>query len=567
MASVAALLRRTLLHGASGPAALLRVAALAIAAGLFVGLAVPLAHVVLASVRDARGAFVGGAHFAAYFASPGAWRAIGNTVWVGVLSTLVTVPLAFVYAYAIHRSCMPAKGLFRAVAMIPLLTPSLLFALALVLLFGNKGLLKDLLLGHSIYGLIGIVAGMAFAHFPHTFMVISAALTLADRRLYEAADSLGASRWRIFFTVTLPAARYGLISACIVSFMLSITDFGIPKVIGGSYEVLSTDIYKQVIGQQNFEMGSVVSVLLLGGAVLSFALARLVDRRRVSALSARAVPFTPRPRRGFDRTMLLVCSAVALCILGVLGVAVYSSFIRFWPYNLSFTLKHYNFDLAAGGGWQAYGNSLTLAAWTAAAGTAVVFIGAYIVEKTREPTWLRRLIQVLAATPMAVPGLVLGLAYIYFFNKPGNPLGVLYGTMAILVLVTIVHFYSVTHFTMVTALRQLDPEFEAVSDSLKASRLRTMLRVTVPLCLPAILDVSIYFFLSAMTTVSAVVFLYSTHTNLASIAVINMDDAGEFAHAIAMACVISATCIGARVVHGLLTRGIERRTQTWRTQA
>jgi iron(III) transport system permease protein len=320
-----------------------------------------------------------------------------------------------------------------------------------------------------------------------------------------------------------------------------------------------------VIGQQNFEVGAVISVLLLVGAVVTFVLARLVQRRQVAMVSGRAVPYAPAPRRGFDLLMLAFCSVIALCIVGVLVVAVVSSFIKFWPYNLSLTLKHYNFDLAAGGGWQAYRNSLTLAAWTAVAGTLIVFTGAYLVEKTRALTPVRRLIQVLAATPMAVPGLVLGLAYIFFFNKPGNPLGALYGGMTILVLVTVVHFYSVTHFTMLTALKQVDPEFEAVSDSLKASRFRTLARVTVPLCMPAILDVSIYFFLSAMTTVSAVVFLYSTHTSLASIAVINMDDAGEFAYAIAMACVISATCVAARVLHFLLTRGVARRTQAWRS--
>jgi iron(III) transport system permease protein len=247
-------------------------------------------------------------------------------------------------------------------------------------------------------------------------------------------------------------------------------------------------------------------------------------------------------------------------------VAGVSSFIRFWPYNLSLTLKHYNFDVAAGGGWQAYFNSLQLATWTAIVGTVIVFLGAYVVEKSRGMHRTRKLIQVLAATPMAVPGLVLGLAYIFFFNKPGNPLNFLYGTMGILVVATIVHYYSVTHFTMVTALKQLDADFEAVSDSLKAPRHRTLWRVTVPLCMPAILDVSIYFFLSAMTTVSAVVFLYSTDTALASIAVINMDDAGEFAHATAMAMVIVATCIAARIVHWLLTRGIHRRSQAWRVK-
>ncbi|HKO68373.1 MAG TPA: putative 2-aminoethylphosphonate ABC transporter permease subunit [Burkholderiaceae bacterium] len=538
--------------------------AIAVAGFLIIGLALPLAMVIAQSAQDTDGKFVGVANYVAYFAATGSLTSIGNTLIVGVLSTLITIPLAFAYAYAIHRSCIPAKALFRNIALIPLLTPSLLFALSLVLLFGNQGILKELLLGQSIYGLIGIVVGMTFAHFPHTFIVISAALSLADRRHFEAAESLGASRLRIFLTVTLPGVKYGLISASIVSFMLSITDFGIPKVIGGQYNVLATDIYKQVIGQQNFELGAVVSVLLLAGAVLAFGFARLVQHKQITMMSGRAVPYEPAPRKAFDLIMLLFCSAVALAIIGVLVVAVVSSFIRFWPYNMSLTLRHYNFDLAAGGGWHAYTNSLTLATWTALVGTIIVFIGAYLVEKSRDFVRVRQLIQVLAAVPMAVPGLVLGLAYIFFFNKPGNPLGGIYGGMTILVLVTIIHFYSVTHFTMVTALKQVDPEFESISDSLKASRFRTLARVTVPLCMPAMLDVSIYFFLSAMTTVSAVVFLYSTNTSLASVAVINMDDAGEFAFAIAMACVISATCIAARGVHFLLTRGIRRRAHAWR---
>lgn len=537
---------------------------LAVAAFLLAGLAVPLALMLAKSFQDVDGNFVGLANYVAYFSSSAPLDSIGNTLVVGAVSTLVTIPIAFGYAYGIHRSCIRGKVFFRNVALVPLLMPSLLFALALVQLFGNQGLLKGLLFGQTIYGPIGIVIGMTFAHFPHTFIVISTALSLSDRRHFEVAESLGTSRFRVFRTLTLPAAKYGLISASIVSFMLSITDFGIPKVIGGQYHVLATDIYKQVIGQQNFEIGSVVSVLLLLAAVVAFVLARMVQRRQVAMMSTRAVPYEPTPRRGFDIAMFVFCSTIAFAIIGILVVAAVSSFIKFWPYDLSFTLKHYNFNLAAGGGWEAYRNSLILATCTAIAGTAIVFLGAYLVEKTRGMRRTRLLIQALAVTPMAVPGLVLGLAYIFFFNKPGNPLGFMYGSMGILVLVTIVHYYSVTHFTMLTALKQIDPEVEAVSDSLKTPPLRTLWRVTVPLSMPAILDVSIYFFLSAMTTVSAVVFLYSTHTNLAAIAVLNMDDAGEYSQAIAMAIVISVTCIGARIVHLLLTRGIHRRTQAWK---
>jgi iron(III) transport system permease protein len=558
----AALRQRSLAGGFDR--ALMRVLTGSIAAFLAIGLIVPLCIMLAKSFQDTSGAYVGLANYSAYFASPAPLRSIWNTFFIAVVSTVVTIPLAFGYAYGINRSRMRFKGVFRTVALIPLLTPSLLFALSLVQLFGNQGVLKPLLFGHSIYGPIGIVIGMTFAHFPHTFIIITAALALSDRRLYEAAETLGASRFRMFRTITIPGAKYGIISASIVSMMLSITDFGIPKVVGGHYNVLATDIYKQVIGQQNFEIGAVVSVILLVAAVLVFALMQVVHRRQVAMLSARTVPYEPKPRRAFDRLMFGYCAVVATAIVGVIAVAGVSSFIRFWPYDLSLTLRHYNFDLAAGGGWQAYRNSLELAAWTAVVGTVLAFLGAYLVEKGRGMRRTRQSIQLLAVMPMAVPGLVLGLAYIFFFNHPSNPLTFLYGSMGILVLVTVVHYYSVTYFTILTSLKQIDGDFESVSDSLKVPRFRTLWRVTGPLCTPAILDVSIYFFLGAMTTVSAVVFLYSTHTNLASIAVLNMDDAGEFAYATAMAMVIVATCVAARLLHFLLTRGVHRRSQAWR---
>ena len=150
----------------------------------------------------------------------------------------------------------------------------------------------------------------------------------------------------------------------------------------------------------------------------------------------------------------------------------------------------------------------------------ITFAGAYWLEKTRGGG-LRcgRSIRFQAMLPMAVPGMVLGIGYILFFNAPGNPLNFLYGTMAILVLSTIIHFYSSSHLTAVTALKQLDGEFESVSASLKVPFYKTFWRVTVPVCLPSILDISRYYFVNAMTTISAVVFLYSPKTTLASISI------------------------------------------------
>jgi iron(III) transport system permease protein len=531
---------------------------------LVAALALPLGLMLAKSLQGPREEFVGLANYVRYFSTPALFQSIGNSLWVSILSTVITVPLAFLYAYALTRSRMPFRGFFKTVALVPILVPSLLPGLALVYLFGNQGLLKSALFGHSIYGPIGIVIAEVFTTFPHALLIILAALALADARLYEAAVALRASRPKIFWTVTLPGARYGLISATFVVFTTVVTDFGAPKVIGGQYNVLATDVYKQVIGQQNFQMGAVVSVILLVPAIFAFIVDRAVRRRQVALLSARAVPYEPKPQRLFDLLMLGYCVVLGLAILSIVAVSQFAAVVKFFPYNLTLTGAHYDFDQKGGGGWASYYNSIRLALLTSVVGTFVVFVGAYLVEKARGFALGRALFHFLAMLPMAVPGLVLGLAYIFFFNAPANPLNVLYRTMTILVINTIVHFYTVGHLTALTALRQMDPEFETVSASLKQPFYRTFWRVTVPVCLPSALDIAIYMFVNAMTTVSGVVFLYGPKTELASISVLNMDDTGEIASAAAMAMMIFYTNVGARMLHLLLARWLERRTQAWR---
>jgi len=545
---------------------IMRACLLGVVVFLVVCVLLPLYTMMSKSMENHEGAFVGLANYAQYFSTPALFFSIYNSLTIAVIATIIVLTGAFVYAYALTRTCMPFKGFFRAVTLIPLLTPSLLGGISLVYWFGNQGVAKDLLMGESIYGPIGIVIGSSYWVFPHALMIVITALSITDARLYEASEALRASKLRTFFTVTLPSVKYGLISAGFVIFTLVFTDFGVPKVIGGNYNVLATDIYKQVIGQQNFQMGAVVSVILLVPAVLAFAVDRIVQRKQTALLSARAVPYTPKPSRGRDLAMLIYCSFVALLIIAMLGMAQYAALVKFWPYNLSLTLNNYNFDVMDGGGWEAYYNSIRMSLYAATVGTVIVFFGAYLMEKGRGFKAGRSAVHMLAMVPLAVPGMVLGLAYIFFFNNPANPFNFLYGTMAILVIATVVHFYTVSHLTAVTALKQMDPEFESVAASLKTPFYRTFARVTVPVCVPAVLDISMYLFLNAMTTVSAVVFLYSTDTTLASVAVLNMDDAGDIAPAAAMAMMIAYTCAGVRLLHVLLTIGIQKRMQAWRNQ-
>ena len=531
---------------------------------IFIALAFPMYAILSKSFENKDGTFIGFENYQSYFENSSLVYSIYNSLFISIVTMVITISLAFVFAYALTKSRMAGKGVFRSIAMIPILVPSLLSGISLIYLFGKQGIFRELLMGYEIYGPIGIIIAEVFYTFPHALLIIVTALSIGDARLYEAAKVLRSKSIRTFFTVTLPSAKYGVISAAFVVFTLVITDFGIPKVIGGNYNVLAVDVYKQVIGQQNFEMGAVVSMVLVFPALIAFAVDRIVQRKQVAILTSRSVVHEPNESKTFDRVMFGYCSAISLLILTILGMCFYASLVTFWPYNLTLSLKNYQFDLMDGGGWDSYYNSIRMACYTAFFGTIVVFAGAYFVEKSRGLKTGRSILHLLSMMPMAIPGLVLGLAYIFFFNHPDNPLNFLYGTMAILVICTITHFYTVSHLTALTSLKQIDNEFEHVSSSLKQPFYKTLFRVTVPISLPAIFEIGIYFFVNAMTTVSAVVFLYSSKTTLASVAVLNMDDAGDIAPAAAMGMMIFYTNAAVRIVYVIATKKILVRFQNWR---
>ena len=543
--------------------------ALLVLAGLALALFLlaPMANIFMRAVQDNQGSFVGLRHFATYFATPSLARSVWNSVWVSLVVAGITVPAAFLFAYALTRSMMPFKGTLRLIALIPLLAPTLLPAIAFIQWFGNQGVAKGLMqsLGiASIYGAPGIILSEIFNCFPHALMILIAALALADGRLYEAADALGTRRLRRFFTITLPGCKYGLLSAFTVVFTYTISDFGAPKVIGGNFNVLAVDVFKQVVGQFNFSIGAVVGLLLLVPSVIAFAVDWVVRRRLTANLTARSVPFMPKDRPVFDKLMLGYCMLICVLMLSVLGMAVYTSLIELWPYKLNLTLKHYRYALIDGDFAPAFWNSLKLGAWTAVIGTVFVFSTAYLLEKTRGLDPLRPVLRLLALLSMAVPGLVLGLGYIMFFNDPKNPLGFLYQTMAILAISTVVHYYTSGHLTAVTALKSLDDEYEAVSASLKVPFYKTFWRVTVPVCLPAILEIARYYFVVSISTLSCVVFLYAPHTILAAVAIMNMDEAGDIGPAAALGTLTVLASALVCFLYALVAGFLLSRSQRWR---
>lgn len=545
---------------------------------LLVVVVLPLGQLFSKSMIDRDGQFVGLANYVYYFNTPALSHSLYNSLFVSAITTVLAVSLGLLYAYGLTRAVIPAKGVFKSLAMLPLFAPTLLNGIALIYLFGRQGLVTRGFFGAlpgidiGLYGPVGIIIAETLYAFPQAVLILSIALNMTDARLYEAAQSLGAGRTRIFFTVTLPGIRYGLFSAVFVCFILAFTDFGAPKVVGGNYNILATDIYKQVIGQQNFTMGAVVSVILLIPTVVAFVADRLVQRRQVAMIAAKSVPLALAPHRGRDAFYFSFCSLVALLVVAFYLTALFASLLKAWPYQLTLGFWHYHFTGTGGGGYSAFLNSIRMSFYTALFGTLITFTTAYLIEKSRQMTLLRQTAYFLSLLPLALPGLVIGLAYIFFFNAPGwtiagrfipNPLGFIYATMAILVISNIVHFYSVAFLTATTALKQLDREFEMVSESMGVSFARTFTRVTVPICVPAILEIGMFYFVNAMATVSAVIFLYSADIPLASVAVANMDDAGDIASASAMSILIVLTNLGVRIGYTTLTRGIKKRSQAW----
>jgi iron(III) transport system permease protein len=549
-----------------------------VCAWLTVTVLCPLMQLLGKSLLDQKGNFAGLGNFVRYFQTPSLSVSLYNSLYVSVLTTLISGILGFLYAYALTRTCIPAKVFFQNVLMMLLFSPTLLNGIALIYLFGKKGLITLGFFGAfpgvdiGLYGPVGIIIAEIIYTLPQAVLILSVALLMTDARLYEASASLGASRVRTFFTITIPGIKYAFISTLFVCFIMSFTDFGAPKVVGGQFNILATDIYKQVVGQQNFVMGAVVSCILLIPTLIAFIADRFCQRKQFATISARSVPLIPTPQKMRDGLFLAYCLAITVLIGGYYLTALYASLVKVWPYNLSLGFQNYAFGRAGGGGYGALWNSIRMSLYSALAGTALAFFSAYLIEKGRGMNGLRQGAYLLSILPLAVPGLVIGLSYIFFFNPTSwsilgvhlpNPFSSLYGTMSILVLSNIVHFYAVSLITATAALKQLDKEFEAVSESLGVPFYKTFLRVTAPVCLPAILEIGAYFFVNSMATVSAVIFLYSPDIPLASVAVANMDDAGDTASACAMSILIVGINIIMRGIYNLLNRVVKRRTQRW----
>ena len=496
----------------------------------------PLIHILGRSFSTPDG--YGLANYAQMLGNERFLRITWNSFAVTIVTTILAIVFAYAFAYAIQRSTMPFRNVFRLIAVLPLFAPSLVQAQGLVLLFGRNGVINRTFdLGIDLYGYWGIVIASVLYVFPYAFLILSAALAVADARIYESAEMLGASKWRAFRTVTLPATRYGLAAAIFVCFTLVITDFGNPMVIGGDYTVLASEVYNQVIGQANFEMGTVIGMVLLIPAAIAAIVEKRVSAKQYALISEHSKPLVPQYDGLRDRLLLIGAIAMSIAILSIVVVVVFASFVHLWPYRMTFSLRHYAFDVQ--NGIQPLWNSIYVSVIAAGIGVVVVTAAAYVIEKFPSPA--TRALYFLSILPAAVPGMVLGLGYILAFNNPMNPVYAIYGSLFIIAIANVYYYHAHGFLISGTSMKQISSRFDEASSTLGGSRLQTFTKVTLPLLFPTLIGIAVFFFMRSMVTLSAVIFLITPNTQVAAVSVLYLQDRGATNQAAAFSVCIIAT--------------------------
>ncbi len=499
----------------------------------------------------------GSAEWMRLLTNPRWLRLGGNTLMMAALSTVSAVTLGFLFAFTTSRPDVPLRNLFKLVAILPLVSPPFVGGLAFILLFGRRGLVTYSLLGLSgdIYGWHGLWMVQTLAFFPIAYLTLGGVLRRINPTLEYAAQDLGAHGFRVFRTVTLPLAVPGLASAALLVGIYTLSDFGNPMLVGGAFKVLATETYSQVTGWGDLGMASALSAALLLPSVALFATQRYWIEGRsfvtVTGKGSFAVPVpTPVPLRW---ALLAGCALVTLVLLATYAVVLVGAFARTWGVNWRPTLE--NFEYTVFRGAQLW-NSIRFAGMAALGGSAFAVLAAFLIQRKRFPG--RAAVDFAAVLPAALPGTLIGVGYILAFNIP--PLA-LTGTGTIIVAAMLFRTIPVGYRAAVAGLAQIAPSIEEGAADLGARPLRTLWDVTLPLIRSAFTSALVFTFIRSMNTLSAVIFLVSPGTVVASASILALAEHGDWGQASAMAASLMSAVflvlLGFRLLSGGRTRLFE----------
>lgn len=428
-----------------------------------------------------------------------------NSVVTTLIATVISIVLSFSLAWLLNRSRIRFKSVFVVLFTIPMLIPSISHGMGLVLLFGDNGLVTNWLgMNIGLYGYKGIVMGSVLYSFPVSFLMFNDSFQYEDFTIYEAASVLGLNKWNQFLTITLPSMRRTIVSAVLAVFTMVFTDYGVPLMTGGTDMTLPVYMYREVIGMMNFSGGAVVGVVLLLPAVAAF----LMDLKN-SGISASASTVTKTYSIEENRARDVAVYMLFAVILALLCLPIFAfvllSFVRQYPIDMSLSLDTLRKLMTSGIGMY-FVNSLAVALLTALVGTCLSYFSAYVTARSGKAL-SNQVLHFISMLSLAIPGIVLGLSFVMTFRE--FPV---YGTIYMLVLVNIVHFFSSPYLLAYNSLSKFNSNLEDVAQSLGISRLRILFSVYIPCTRATIVEMYSYYFVNAMITISAVSFLINFRT-------------------------------------------------------
>lgn len=459
-------------------------------------------------------------------------EAIRNSFLITACAATLSVIFAYFYAYIVELKFKGRKkSIFRIIAILPMLVPSVTHGIVIVYLFGNMGMLTRLLgVNVNIYGPLGIVLGSFFYAFPTAFLVFSQAFISLDGRMFDNTKVLGVRPTRRFFDITLPMTKYAIFSAFTVCFTMIFTDYGVPLSVGGTYPILPILFYKNVVGLLNFSSGAIYSVMLLIPAVIVYVLEVFWFGKKQASTKRTTLLDTGRYAPVQRAIFIFITAAIAMCIVVITAVP----FVKNWPYDLSLTTQYFALITKNGKLLKLLRNSLLIAFGTGLAGTVLTFAAGYLYVRDKNNNHrFKKLVHGLYTATLAIPGLALGLAFALFFKGT-----FLYNTLAILIVVNVMHFFGSPYMMTISHFKLMDPNLEDICRSLGASALRTLVDVIIPSSKKLLTDVFVYFFTNTMITISAVSMLYNSRTMTMAVQITAYSDQGSWESAVSVSLVI-----------------------------
>ena len=490
----------------------------------------PLAKTLIYSLTDETGAF-SLANLITILQTPRYGKVFGRTMALGLIVAVIATFIGYVFAYTVTRVNVPAKGFFKTMATLPILSPPFVLSLSIIFLFGKQGLISKNLLGitgSSVYGLKSLIVVQVMSFFPIAYLTLSGILASIDASVEDAACNMGAGRWKTFWTVTFSLSLPGIISGALLVFIQSLEDFSNPATIGGDYTTLSIEVYNIITGSYDMRKGSVLALLLLLPAVIAY----LLNKYWVNKKSFVTVTGKPTQARKLIEEphikwpLFAFCLIVSAIIILFYGTVIFASFVRTWGVDFSLTLDQYRKALQYG--WDSLKNSMTLGLISAVIGGLLGMVIAYITAKRNY--YGKRFIEVASVLMFAVPGTVLGISYILGFNS--KPLA-LTGTGLILVIVFTFRNMPVAIESGTTTLLQIDNSIEEASTILGADTGYSFRRITLPMLKNAFFSGIVYSFTKAITAVSAVIFLVSPRWKLVTSNIYSLFDLAKYGQAAA----------------------------------